>query len=86
MLTILENKKQLMSIICSNIVRDESFHSQNTVRHRLITTGNENTPTEIHMGAVLQIEDMKTSHEAADIIIQQATMCAQEKIWGQQSS
>ena len=86
MLTVSENKKQLMSIICSNIVRDESFLSQNTGRHRLAITGSENTPTEIHMAVVLQREDMKTPHEEADnIIVQQATMCGQETL-GRQSS
>ena len=76
-LTVSSNKKQLMSIIC--IINDEEFHAQHTTRNKLVITGSDDVPTEIHKGVVIAREDIATSHEEADnIIAQQATMCAKE--------
>jgi hypothetical protein len=79
-LTVSPNKKQLMSIICNNIINDEAFHIQHTMGNKLVITGSDDAPTEIHKGLVIARRDIATSHEEADnIIVQQAIMCAEEK-------
>ena len=76
-LTVSSNKKQLMSVVCQNIINDVSFHAQETMRHRLVITYSDDTPTEAHKGIVIRRRDIATSHEEADnIIVQQAMMCA----------
>ena len=74
-LTVSSNKKQLMS----SIINDEEFNAQHTTRNKLVITGSDDVPTEIHKGVVIAREDIATSHEEADnIIAQQAIMCAKE--------
>ena len=78
-LTVSSNKKQLMSTICSSIINDEEFHARHTTRNKLVITGSNDVPTEIHKGVVIAREDIATSREEADnIIAQQAIMCANE--------
>ena len=68
------NKKQL------SLTSDVAFHTQHTSIHKLVVTASDNTPTEIHKGAVYYRQDMATSHEEADnIIAQQAIMCAKQQ-------
>ena len=75
-LTVSANKKQLIDTICGNLASDVAFHAQHTSIHKLVVTASENTPTEIHKGAVYLRQDMATSHEEAENIIpQQAIMC-----------
>lgn len=79
-LTVAANKKQLMSIICNDIVKDASFCCRHTSTNKLVITGSSNVTTEIHRGVVIARPDFATSHEKADnIIVQQAVMCAKEK-------
>ena len=79
-LTVSPNKKQLMFIICNNIINDEAFHIQHTMGNKLVITGSDDVPTEIHKGLVIAWRDIATSHEEADnIIVQQAIMCAKEQ-------
>ena len=74
-LTVSANKKQLIDKICGNMTSDVAFHTQHTSIHKLVITASDNTPTEIHKGAVYLRQDMATSHEEADnIIAQQAIM------------
>ncbi|CAH3142606.1 unnamed protein product [Porites lobata] len=61
-LTVSKNKVQLMSMICSNITKDKTFHSQHSARHKLVITGSDLVPTEIHHGATKARHDMRTSH------------------------
>ena len=76
-LTVSANKKQLMSIICQNIIEDTSFHAEQTMTNKFVITGSEKSPKEIYQGIVLTRQDIATSHEEADnIIIQQAIMCS----------
>lgn len=77
-LNVTENKKQLITIICSDLENDQVFHQKHTARHKLVVTGQENTPVEIsYGGTVIQRNDISTSHEEADnIIVQQAIMCS----------
>ena len=66
-----------MSIICQNIIKDTSFHAEQTMTNKLVITGSEISPKEIYQGIVLTRQDIATSHEEVDnIIIQQAIMCA----------
>ena len=79
-LTVSANKKQLIVTICGNLASDVAFHTQHTSIHKLVITGSDNTPTEIHKGAVYLRRDMATSHEEADnIIAQQGIMCAKQQ-------
>ena len=79
-LTVSANKKPLIGTICGNLAGDVSFHTQHTSIHKLVITASDNTPTEIHKGAVYLRRDMATSHEEADnIIAQQAIMWAKQQ-------
>ena len=79
-LTVAANKKQLVSIICNDIVKDASFCCRHTSTNKLEITGSSNVPTEIHRGVVIARPDIATSHEEADnITVQQAVRCAKEK-------
>ena len=80
-LTVSENKSQLMEIICEELTRDTTFHRDYTMTHKLVITSScDNTPVEIsYGGVVINREDMSTSHEEADcIIVQQAVTVATE--------
>lgn len=78
-LTVSDNKKQLIDIICNELIENKSFHQGFTQNSKLVITGSNNTPIEIKHGVVIQREDMSTSHEEADcIIVQQAIMAATE--------
>ena len=69
-LTITQNKKQLIDIICKDLHSDTDFHGRNTGKHKLVITGQEETPVEISCGGVvIQRRDIATTHEEADNII-----------------
>ena len=79
-LTVSAYKKQLIGTICGNLAGDVAFHTQHTSIHKLVITASDNTPTEIHKGAVYLRRDMATSQKEADnIIAQQAIMCAKQQ-------
>ena len=44
---------------------------QDTVTNRLVVTGSNPVPQEISMGLVIPRDDLKTSHEEADVIMPQ---------------
>ena len=77
-LTITENKKQLIDIICKDLQRDTDFHRKNKEKYQLVITGQEKTPVEISSGGVvIQRHYIATTHEKADnIIVQQAILVA----------
>jgi len=52
LLTVSANKKQLIDNICGNLASDVAFDTQHTSIHKLVVTASDNTPTEIHKGAV----------------------------------
>ena len=83
-LTVTENKKQLMDIICTELIQDESFHREHVQEHKFVIIGQEKTPVEIRNGGlIIHRRDMDTTHEEADIIIvQQMLMIAKEKPTG----
>ena len=79
MLTVTENKRQLIGFICSELVRlGLSSHS---FQHSLIVTGQERTPIELTNRVKLERDDMSTTHEEADVImVQQAIKLAKSGV------
>jgi len=80
-LTVTENKRQLIDDICSQLIRDETFHSNHTHQYKLVVannvapgqpqcgTGKDGAPIEIsHGGVVIIREDMAISHEEGNNI------------------
>ena len=80
-LTITQNKKQLIDIICKDLQTDQDFHSSSTQKHKLMITGQQEAPVEISFGGiVIQRCDIATTHEEADnIIVQQAVTVAMDE-------
>ncbi|KAG0723713.1 hypothetical protein GWK47_042084 [Chionoecetes opilio] len=80
-LTVTENKKQLIDIICTELKGDVSFHRNHIQNHKLIITSQDKTPIEIsNRGLIINRGDINTTHEEADVIIvQQMLMAAKEK-------
>ena len=78
-LTVSENKKQLIQIIVETLVSDEVI--QEGCKSKLVTTGQDYTPIEIAQnGLVIRRQDLKTTHEEADtIIVAQAIYAAKEE-------
>ena len=68
-LTVTENKQNLISIVCKKLLTDTEFHLKCTQSHRLVVTGEEDTPIEIHKGVKIMRHDLKTTHEEADVIM-----------------
>lgn len=55
-LTVSENKSQLMEIICEELTRDTTFHRDYTMTHTLVITSScDNTPVKISYGGVVII-------------------------------
>lgn len=81
MLTVTQNKKQLIDIICKDIQQDTDFLHKNTEMHKLVITGQDKTPVEISVGGVIiHRHDIVTTHEEADnIIVQQAIRVARDE-------
>lgn len=78
-LTVSENKRQLIRIIVETLVAEAVVPGG--YRSRLIITGQEDTPIEIAPdGVVIRREDLKTTHEEADtIIVAQAISAAKDE-------
>ena len=79
---VTENKKQLIDIICIELIRDVLFHRNHIQNHKLIIISQDITPFEISIrGVTINRRDMDTAHKEADIIIvQQMLMAAKEKV------
>lgn len=78
-LTVSENKRQLIQIIVETLVAEAVVPGG--YRSRLVITGQEATPIEIAPGGtVIRRQDLKTTHEEADtIIVAQAIYAAKEE-------
>ena len=76
-LTVTENKKQLINLIVNSLIEDKLFH-ECTQSHKLILIGEDAAPFEIsNGGVVIRRADLSTSHEEADnIIVQQVMLSA----------
>ena len=68
-LGVTENKKQIIALICVDLCSDSDFHQMHTMTKRLVITGDNDTPMEMHKGTIASRVDLKTSHEEADIIM-----------------
>ena len=77
-LTVTENKKQLINIICEELQNDKDFIDSFSHEHTLLITG-EGDPVEITRGQVIPQPDISTRHEEADSIIIQQTFMAVEQ-------
>jgi hypothetical protein len=81
LLSVSENKKQLIDMIITEILEDDIFMDRNTQHHVLVMTGEEETPLQIKKGQVQERRDIKTMHEEADVIlIQQVLACTRKDI------
>ena len=69
MLGVTENKQQLISLICKALCTDIEFHHLCTQTHKLVVTGDDDTPTEIYKGVIINRAGLKTTHEEADVIM-----------------
>ena len=76
-LTVTENKVQLIDIICQYLIK--SSQHEKASHHRLVITGQANTPMEVQRAVVNYRDDLTTTHEEADVImIQQVAAVAND--------
>ena len=79
MLTVTRNKVQLITIICKQLVENVQMLQLITderIEHSLIHTASNPVPLEIKRGIVMQRDNMKTTHEEADVILPQQMVSA----------
>lgn len=78
-LTVAENKKQLIQIIVEALISEGVVPG--SYQNRLIITGQEHTPIEVTPGGVvIRRADLRTTHEEADVImVAQAIYAAKEE-------
>ena len=62
-----ENKVQLIDMVCRHLIQASQQEKLN--RHRLIITGQASTPTEVYQGVSKQRDDLRSTHEEADVIM-----------------
>ena len=80
LLTVTENKVQLMQLIISDFLDDDTFQAEHTQTHKLVLTGENETPAEISQGSVSERKDLETTHEEADnVIVQQVLSCTKNE-------
>ena len=77
--TVTDNKRLLIKVICDELIQDEHFHQKHTKTHKLIVTGEDDIPSEVHKGIVVERADMITTHEEADNILVQQMVFATHK-------
>ena len=77
-LTVPQNKVQLIKIICDQIQHKAMTipENDNAFRKRLVITGPAEIPNEVHLGISITRGDLRTWHEEADVIICQQVVCA----------
>ena len=78
-LTVKDNKRQLIRIICEELVQDQEFQKKHTSDNKLLLTSDNDIPVELNKRKVIQRVDMKTTHEEADNIIVQQMVAAANK-------
>ena len=70
-LSSVENKKQLIRILCEELTEDRLFHLRSTGDHKLVVTGEDPCPIEVQNEEKRIRYDLETYQEEADIIIVQ---------------
>ena len=74
-----ENKKQLIRILCEELTEDRLYHLRSTGDHKLVITGEDPCPIEVQNEEKRIRYDLETYQEEADIIIvQQVLKCVGE--------
>ena len=73
-LSSVENKKQLIRILCEELTEDRLFHLRSTGDHKLVVTGEDPCPIEVQNEEKRIRYDLETYQEEADII-QQVLKC-----------
>ena len=82
-LNVAYNNKQLIELICNDLLKDTAFQQKYTKQHKLVLTGQEDNPVEISKGIIITRKDLSTSHEEADnIIVQQTIIIARKENTG----
>ena len=76
-LSSVENKKQLIRILCEELTEDRLFHLRSTGDHKLVVTGEDPCPIEVQNEEKRIRYDLETYQEEADII-QQVLKCVGE--------
>ena len=78
-LTLTENKIQLIEIICHHLIT--ASQQGKPTNHRLVITGQESSPTENHRGLQRRCDDLKMTNEEANVImIQQVDKVANDGV------
>ena len=78
-LSSVENKKQLIRILCEELTEDRLFHLRSTGDHKLVVRGEDPCPIEVQNEERRNRYDLETHQEQADIIIvQQVLKCVGE--------
>ena len=78
-LTIPENKRQLISLIVEDLCDNTNFPETSNIR-RLVVTGEDPVPIELTSTARINREDLRTNHEEADnILAHQMVVVASEE-------
>ena len=78
-LSSVENKKQLIRILCKELTEDRLFHLRSTGDHKLVVTGEDPCLIKVQTEERRTRYDLETHQEEADIIIvQQFLKCVGE--------
>lgn len=76
-LTVTENKVQVRDLIFQQLL--ERVHNRQPTDiafgHRLVVTGPDPVPRDVHMGVLLERTDMRATHEGAYVIMPQQITC-----------
>ena len=75
-LSVTSNKVQIINIVCKHLLK-KAQEPENACGHKLVITQSEDVPKEVDAGSTHCRDDMRTTHEEADVIIvQQAVALA----------
>jgi hypothetical protein len=74
-LTVTDNKKQLIDILCEQLLIQGQI-SEACQHHKLVVTGSNPVPQEIYKENCTPRQDIRSTHEEADIIIAQQVIAA----------
>lgn len=72
-LTVTDNKVQIINIVCNGLLK---HFQQQPSDNRLLITGSDTVPNEVHMGVHIKRHDLINKHEEADVIIVNQVMSA----------
>ena len=77
----IRNKVQLIELVVQSLANDSQFAEVSTRTHKLVVTGQHETPVEIsHGGVVMNRGDLRSTHEEADVLIIQQLIAVQHSL------